>query len=295
MKEHSGISILLMVLFMSCGTFVWGDANGDLEAQIRNVAHLKGKSYVDGRARLEAQYRQEAKSFEELAQTTGDWQVRLLCGIVAERVAKAEAIAEYLKEEPKLQWPEGWERQYIACGRALAEKGEDIPMFLVERFWRVSEFQNAEVELVGWESRMYAQNANEATLARALGHLKMKEARELLESALDPRFYVEDFDKKTVEEQKDILKRFSRRRSQVAAVLGEIGSPLSVPTLLDAMEMQDRFDSSSIVGAGLAVAIGQCADKSTLPVFRGKASTTEVASMKEYLERKIRALEQSEK
>lgn len=297
MKRHSCIIWLGVVLFATNARPVQGDENIGLEGQVGRVAALKQQAYVEAREGLEARYRQDPKSFEQLVETSEDWRVRLLCRIVAERVNKAEAIGEFLKQEPKVPITNEWEGRYEMSGKALAEQGKEVPMFLAERFWRASEFQMMDGELVDWEFQLYTRYQNECALARALGYLKLSETRELLESALDPRFYAEDFEKQSLEKQKSILREYSHPRGQAARAIGEVGSPLSIPSLIGALEMEDRFGDTSAsdrLGIALARSIDN-ADKSMMPLLKQKAAETKVASRKEYLEKKIRALEQSEK
>ncbi len=284
--------LLLTIVFSACFGSPQHSVQLGLEAQVRNVVNLKDSAYVDGRKGLEAQYRLDSKPFDQLIKTTSDWKVRLLCQIVVERVKKSNNIAEYLRTEPKLvKLGRGWEERYEVGGRVLAEHGKDIPLFLVERLWRI--YDLSDVELVDWEHVRYEQYGTERALARAVGYLKVVEARELLEAELNPSFYVQDFDKKSPKEQKDILS-YSHMRLQVIAAIGEIGSALSVPILLNALEAQIDEETPTIFGS-LAMALRQCADRSVLPQLREKLVATKSAAMREYLERLIQRLEQGTK
>ena len=213
-----------------------------LQQQIQDATKLTGAAYLSKRDKLVAAAKGNPAAFAEIERTTKNWQIRLLCRVVAERVRMTKKIQAFLDWEPRIPHQPVLERRIAAIGAAIAEKGQDVPLFLTETFWR-------DIEPPQWRG----DERQRAYLAHALGLLKVKAAREPLEGALAPECHT------------DI-------RREASKALGRIGDPKSVGPLLRMLEQNP--DGTDVGTWSATDAIVECVAEQSLPLLEQRLRTS---------------------
>jgi len=214
------------------------------------LAKQEGKSYLKGRNNLMSAAEADARPFADLARTTDEWQIRVLCLILLERVQRPDAVRQFEEWKPTGLWRRGWAEQLSSYARAIAEKGARAPMLLVEQLWKGN---LANVRPPNW--RQFSKVEFRAYMAVALRLLKVKEARDVIEMLL-----VEPYERAW--NVKD--------RHAYVGTLGQFRDPRSVPALiaaLDAIPTEDVLWSHTHLRNVTEAALQRCADGESLPLL----------------------------
>jgi hypothetical protein len=226
-----------------------------LSREVRAVAALTNGEYIAARTQLEAKAEKDLAAFQELGKTSPDWQVRLLSGIVIERVQEKQEITRFLDWKPQYPHDDSMSYRYhrlSIVGKALAERGSKVPMLLVEKLWKDNEVKKWTID---YDAKAY--------VARALGLLKVQAARQPLEEImLGPDRELSRFD-----------------RQEAAQALGELGDPKSVPALVRQLERDP--EGRDLIPAGDALA--KCADADSLSFLEQELAATNKRFVREEL------------
>ena len=256
--------VRLVVLVMLCVVFPGGPLAGPsseedlqtLRKEVSDVADTDADHYIQGRKTLDGKYRNDENArplFRRLTDRSETWKVRLLALIVVERSERSKAVEEFLAWTPEAGVGSRIPLERIErIGSAIAEKGQSTPALLVEKLWKDN-------ESLGWTLDL----ERPAYLACAIGKLKLKEARPLLEQALP----VDSYSGPSSKYPTYLI------RERVAWALGEIGDPASVPTLLGVLERDPNLKDSATEAA--VRALSACATQSSIPFLQQKAEASE--------------------
>ena len=223
-----------------------------LSREVRAVAALTNGEYIAARTQLEAKAEKDLAAFQELGKTSPDWQVRLISGIVIERIQEKQEITRFLDWKP--QYPPDDSMSYrfhrlSIVGKALAEQGSKVPMLLAEKLWKDNEVKKWTID---YDAKAY--------VARALGLLKVQVARQPLEEImLGPERELSRFD-----------------RQEAAQALGELGDPKSVPALVRQLERDPEGWDRIPAGDALA----KCADADSLSFLEQELAATKATNMR---------------
>ena len=215
---------------------------GSLAEHVKRVAEIPGSSppgrgtvwrrnfdaYIGARTELEGLAREYPRLFSQLEASSDDWQVRLLAGIVRERVSQSKEIAALAGARIEVAYSRSSWRRTVTVGNEIAKRGRSIPMFLTESFWKDNEL--GKIDDPGFrklETKCY--------VAYALGVLRVKSAARPLEIALSD----DDFFPKRCEDW-----IVERTRIPVEWAIAQIGAPSSLPVLLGLLRQGRGYGST---------------------------------------------------
>lgn len=228
----------------------------NVEAELVRTARLTGTNYTAARLLLENAYPKNKDVLEKVRTQSSSWEARLLSAIVIERKTKAKEIADFLAWAPKFPYPvdRSATKALKMKGEIIAEKAKEHPMFIVEHFWKGN-------ELVEKEFKWFTAG-RWRVLALAIGNMKNREARPLLEEALQESFYLPlpyPYDEYDADGVKSLV---MRSRSITAEALGMLADPASVPALLKVYLSPDDPPD------GTGVALSKCVNRDSLSVLK---------------------------
>jgi hypothetical protein len=253
-----------------------------IQKQLSDVARLTGKEYIKARETVEHDYKQESAYIQHCANSATDWCVRAVAKIVVERQEKKDPIQAFLDWKFDVPYDRAATRRIRTAGSAIAGKAENIPMFLVEAFWKENELEPDPLK-----TKFFRNDPQWAFLANAIGQMKIGEARPILEKALLEDFYKPIADDLYIGGWKSIVK------IEVAKALGEIKSADSVPGLLEVLEKDpDAKDRATLYALG---ALSSCIDKSSKKFLSQKLQESTEEKVKTTVARLLEQIDKSEK
>ena len=244
-----------------------------LKTEMGNAACLDGNEFTEKRVKLEAEYKARPEPFKALTATSGCWEVRLICGIVTERVDRSAEIKTFLSlEAPSLHSRKTGKRIDIR-GAWLATNCVELPMLLIEKAWKGNELDK-------WGSIM----ETEAYVANALGVNRVEAARPVLEEMVQQKYFEE---RKAGARTHQKAAHQWRIRTEAALALARLADPKSVPaliTMLAEAEAKSADSSAADIAGGIAIeALVACADRSAKPLIEKKLEACQDAGVREAL------------
>lgn len=274
-EEVTFVRIVFLLTALCVSVPICASANtnaqglAELENELLQVTAMSGTNYIRARTLLDKQHAARPADFESVRRTSVDWRVQLLCGIVAERSSKNKELAEFLTWKPQFGYDRETKKREKLQAAAIADKARNLPFCISEHFWKGN-------EMADWEAKS-VQDVRWRYLARVLGQLKFKEARALLEQALESgSFVAEDYP------ELDSAAK-NKTRVTIAEALGEIGDPRSVTILIKCMNETNLY-----VRGAVGEAVAKCADKSSVPLLKAKLNEPLDEAQREFLEGVVR-------
>lgn len=217
-----------------------------VQAELLDCAKASGEQYVALRDALIARARTNLDAFRLAALGSPTWGQRVAGEIVMEYVLREKGIKAFVDwplEPRQMKTREQLEPTFV-YGDDFAEHARGAPMVLAESLWKGTneKIRSKYLPTTRW---------NQEIAAQALGVLKERRAREVLEWFM-----------------LDILEGIPDSANATAArALGNLGCPESVPALLAAIEQH-------VYGGSVGPALTKCADASSLPVLRQSAASS---------------------
>ena len=231
-----------------------------VQSELLDCARTQGEEYVRRRDALVAKARANPNGFRSAATGSPGWEQRVLGEIVMEYVLRekeVQAFADWVPAARRMKTREQYEPIRV-YGADFAKHARKVPMVLVESLWKgTNEKFRDEYSPIS--------RVNQQFVAQALGGLKERRAREVLE------WLMNDI----------VLGTPDSANATAARALGVLGCPESVPALLAALEK----------GVDTGSALERCADASSLPLLRKVAATSSDEGMRATANDLIRYLE----
>jgi len=216
-----------------------------VQADLLACAKASQEEYLRLRDALILKARANPEAFRRAALLSPSWEQRTAGEIVMDYVLHEDGIkgfADWQFKGRRIKTREQLEPTFT-YGNDFAEHARGAPMVLAESLWKGTneKVRSNYVPISRWNQEMAAQ---------ALGVLKERRAREVLEWFM-----------------LDILEGVPDSANATAArALGMLGCSESVPALLEAIE-------KGVYGGSVGIALKRCADVSSLPTL-GQAATT---------------------